>query len=71
MCIYIYVYIYTHVYPYALKRGLLWIGRQRVAEWQADSENLLWNNDALKKAGVDVDGKSLGDAVSEKLQAVQ
>ena len=56
---------------YDLKRGLLWIGRQRVAEWQADSENLLWNNDALKKAGVDVDGKSLGDAVSEKLQAVQ
>ena len=56
---------------YDPKRGLLWIGRQRVAEWLADSGRLSWNSDALMRAGVDVDGKSLSDAINEKMQTTK
>ena len=49
------------------KRGVLWIGRQRVAEWVAATEKLRWKPEALKAAGVDVDSKLLDAAIDEKI----
>ena len=52
---------------YELKRGFLWIGRHRVAEWRPEEEKLEWIIPALRSAGVDVDSRNLDDAVKEKM----
>ena len=56
------------IVDYEAKRGILWAGRTRVAEWSTSSAQLVWNNDGLKQAGLDVEGKFLEDAIKEKLQ---
>ena len=51
------------------RRGVLWIGRTRVAEWKDDSEGgkLQVVQAKLREAGLDVTTKVLEDAVKEAL----
>ena len=49
------------------KRGVLWIGRQRVAEWVAATAKLKWKPEAWKAARVDVDNKLLDAAIDETM----
>ena len=53
---------------YDVRRGILWVDRERVAEWQGDdaSGHLVMWQDNLRKAGIDVEVKMLVDAVAEK-----
>ena len=52
---------------YEVKRGILWVGRHRVAEWKPEEEKLKWITGGLNLAGVDVEGQKLDDAVREKM----
>ena len=78
ICVYVYIYIYAHLYIYIyiywyifVRRGFLWVGRERVAEWEGDdvSGQLVLKQDKLKKAGIDVETKMLVDAVAEKISS--
>ena len=53
---------------YEAKRGILWVGRTRVAEWSTPSEKLVWKDESLKAAGLNVESKFLDDALKEKLR---
>ena len=56
---------------YETKRGIIWIGRERIAEWNAAEEKVTWIMAALRRAGITVESKILDDAVHEKMdQAV-
>ena len=56
---------------YDVRRGALWVGRERVAEWEGDdvSGQLVLKQDKLKRAGIDVETKMLVDAVAEKISS--
>ena len=56
---------------YETKRGILWIGRKRVAEWRASDEKLQWDVAKLSAAGVDVDNKLLDNAIDEKINTTK
>ena len=51
------------------KRGILWIGRQRVAEWNEADERCHWDSEKLKAAGVAIESQNLDDAVADKLRS--
>ena len=51
------------------RRGILWIGNERVDEWVEDGVvgKLMLSQERLNKAGVNVEVKMLEDAVTESL----
>ena len=55
---------------YDLRRGILRAGRERIGEWTGDSASgdLVLNQDALVKAGLNVQVKMLSDAVTDALR---
>ena len=51
------------------KRAIVFVGKHRVAELQADDENtLVCDRSKLKDAGIDVDPKKLTDALDELMR---
>ena len=54
---------------YETKRGIVWIGRERIANWHAAREKVVWNPAALKKVDVNVDGQILNNAAQEKMNS--
>ena len=54
---------------YDAKRGILWSGRMRIAEWigNAESGKLVLNSEHMKQAGMDLETKMVDDAVAEAL----
>ena len=47
------------------RRGFAFVKNVKVADWNANSENLSIDQDRLKEAGVDIDVKKVEDAVKE------
>ena len=54
---------------YDVRRGILWFGKERIAEWYGDdaSGKLVLNQEKLQIAGLKVEAKILADAVAEKM----
>ena len=52
---------------YDSRRGLLWIGKRRVAEWQVSEERLEIDASEMRAAGVVVDSNILTNAVAEAM----
>ena len=51
------------------RRGLLWVGKCRVGEWNADCERLELDENEMQAAGVKVDAKILSDEVADAMAA--